>query len=1738
MNNFTENRTVKSLMLASILALGINTAYANDLAPVPKVAEEHPQGTLDKLAGQPIPNTDPVQYYPSDGSAYTLTKVQEGGNKPAEDNIVTQFDYDKQNYNITPVYYRLDLKQTTYGEGNSVKYYGWTNDGYGNKKFGEVEQTNADITVNYNSTTSSRYENTTDNSSLTIDSNFVGIQINNGANVYGGAIYNNGQDAKLGTINGDFINNGLTTDAVEGGAIFNNSNATIDTINGNFVGNFVHSTTINRAYGGALENESDAKIGTINGNFIGNYAQKDTYKAGMVDTMGGAIINWGDIDIINGDFIGNYAIVNSSEGGSSYGGALANWGDIDIINGAFIGNYTKSANYASGGAIYNTQTINNIIGDFIGNYAASDYGYTYGGAVANAVANAKIDNIIGDFIGNNGFSNSGQVFGAAIYNYQGLITNIEGNFIGNYVKSNSGFADGGAISNAGTITNISGNFMGNYAQASSAYAYGGVIYNSNGTIGKITGDFIGNYAKINSLNNNMSIARSGAIYNYSNNSETKIGNITGDFIGNYAEAIGANTEADGGAICNLFDGSLIESIAGNFINNHTISSNGYSQGGAIFNYNNGEIQNLTGDFINNYAQGTYAAGGAISNNYGKIGTLNSNFTNNRVIGQNTILGGAIYNGGSTVDTISGNFYNNTAESTNGNAQGGAIYNGGSTITNIIGDFKNNSIKGNSEIYGGAIYNSVCSITTISGNFTDNYAEAQTTYAKGGAIYNNKSNVDLTLLNSSFTNNYAKAISGTAYGGAIYTSSNLNIIADNSNIEFTGNYIEDPTQGKINNAVFVGTSNTNSPTITLKTQNNGKIIFNDTIDGGAISNSIVDRTYQYNINLTGDNTGTISLYNDITNANISSNNNTIDLANGEIKNYDFVSMNAGENSRLNLDIDFTNKTADTITTTNLSSGSLILNTLNILSTTEDVVTIQIIKNTDSNSTLQLALGDNVHIMGNMDADTPWLENIMDYIPITVNNNDIFAWENGLSIVTTDTINDSIKIDHNLIYDTLDLIASKVTPDDRNFNFITADNYNLSKDLSVVSEGTLNINGLGVTTPSTINAQDHTLFDLQNDTTLNIKDVVIENSKDFAINAENTNSVVNLTNTSIKNTNGTGIISNIDLNITADGAKSEFSGNKIAFDIKGTDKTLTLKAINEGEITLADIVKGVDGFNVKLTGDDKSKINVNNNINNANLNLENTNLYLSKEDLLNNSLSLTLNSGNINLQNNSIGTMHLPTLNLNGTTNLSLDVDLANESMDRITADNYNVITDAIFNVNQLNLISTTSKESVKILFADEPLAGNVKYSIENNISYNGTNTIYSPIYKYNVSYGVDAEDKLGYFFFNRGGAGSGGNASDGYNPSVLSSPVAAQSGAYATQNATFNYAFQHADSFMPLPAIERFALRNANKYAITGYDKLDAVDNEFRNKAIWVRPYTSFENIPLKNGPKVDTITYGTLIGGDSDFKELRNGWGTIFTGYIGYNGSSQSYSGVNTYQNGGLIGATQTFYKGNFFTALTASAGATAGESHNMYGHENFSSLMAGVANKSGYNIEFKEGKFIIQPTLMLAYSFINTFDYTNSAGVKINSDPLHAIQINPNVKFIGNLKNGWQPYASVGMVWNILDDTKVMANDVRLPEMSVKPYVEYGVGVQKRWKDRCTGYLQAMIRNGGRNGIVLTGGFRWAIGKEGKPIEKVSNPQNKTAQASNNDRKILKQLSPAQRTALGAKPQNTTRTSCIGEVK
>ena len=153
-----------------------------------------------------------------------------------------------------------------------------------------------------------------------------------------------------------------------------------------------------------------------------------------------------------------------------------------------------------------------------------------------------------------------------------------------------------------------------------------------------------------------------------------------------------------------------------------------------------------------------------------------------------------------------------------------------------------------------------------------------------------------------------------------------------------------------------------------------------------------------------------------------------------------------------------------------------------------------------------------------------------------------------------------------------------------------------------------------------------------------------------------------------------------------------------------------------------------------------------------------------------------------------------------------------------------------------------------------------------------------------------------------------------------------------------------------------------------------------------------------------------------------------------------------------------------------------------MFGRDEINLLTAGAAIKTGYNWELFNGKFIVQPNVLAAYTFVNTFDYTTKAGVRIKSDPLNAITAAPGVKFIGNLKNGWQPYLSVSVVMNFLDETEFSANEVTLPEMSIKPYVLYGVGVQKRWGERFTGFIQTMFRSGGRNGVGFNLGLRWSF--------------------------------------------------------
>ena len=451
-----------------------------------------------------------------------------------------------------------------------------------------------------------------------------------------------------------------------------------------------------------------------------------------------------------------------------------------------------------------------------------------------------------------------------------------------------------------------------------------------------------------------------------------------------------------------------------------------------------------------------------------------------------------------------------------------------------------------------------------------------------------------------------------------------------------------------------------------------------------------------------------------------------------------------------------------------------------------------------------------------------------------------------------------------------------------------------------------------------------------------------------------------------------------------------------------------------------------------------------------------------------------------------------MTMNKDLNLSVDVDLANVSMDKLSADSLSG--DGYITIKSMNMLSDAKENKTRVDFANEALKNNVKTDVH-VVSY-------SPIWMYGVAY----DKESGQFLFTKGGNGNGGDYT-AFNPSVLSSSVATQVSGQITMSQTFGEAFQHSDWFFKFSKVDRFARLNSGKFAIsTDYNgNLGSIGTGYENHGIWYRPYSTFETINLKNGPKVNMISYGTMVGGDSDFRLLKHGWANVGTAYIGYHGTQFNYGGtglysqgVNATTNGGVLGLTETFYKGNFYTALTATAGGNFSEIHGMYGKEDIPMLMGGIASKSGYNIELNKGKFIIQPNLLMSYSFVTTFNSTNSVGVKINNKPMHTIQLNPNLRFIGNTKNGWQPYATVGMVWNMVNTTEATANNIELPGMSTKPYIEYGLGIQKLWNDRFSAYGQATVRNGGRNGVALTAGMRWALGKEG------SKPQNVLAPTPN----------------------------------
>ena len=596
---------------------------------------------------------------------------------------------------------------------------------------------------------------------------------NNSADVEGGAI-------DINTVNGNpevsisgskFINNS----ASYGGAIVNVKDLTVR--NTEFVNNTPDAIFNYVGFGGNLdlgiENFTDLQnaIGLVTGTLTlnQNVAMTDDEAANFVN---GVIINkniridgkghtidaknLGRIFEIDGGFAVTLTNVTLINGNATVGGAIYNFGNLDLVYVNFVNNTAKYGgaimNYAYGLVLDDSTFTNNTakIGGAI--YNSADCFVVGNSTFANNTATSNGGVIfnygIGFVVGNSTFVNNSAADGA------GAIMNGGRGF----VVGNSTFANNTATSKGGAIYNYGIGFVvGNSTFANNTAEDAGAVYNEgdNSVVGNST--FV----------NNTATSIGGAIIN---NGKLVVDNSAfEDNAANYY----------GGAIFNWDDLQVTNSaFDGNdiLVRNIRAMDNVDHGGAAIYNWKNGKLDISKSNFTNNiknYKNGDRLVGAVAT--IGDATISDSYFVNNsgRWGGALSVMGGEFSIATNFIDIDGTKFVNNSA------LYGGAMFVWGSNYSISNSVFDNNSAFGKGNMTpnnnnGGALVvtqgNIPISGTIINSNFTNNKAQY------GGAAWINEGTIDIS--NSNFINNTATVEAGAIGFEPAYTKITATVYGTN------------------------------------------------------------------------------------------------------------------------------------------------------------------------------------------------------------------------------------------------------------------------------------------------------------------------------------------------------------------------------------------------------------------------------------------------------------------------------------------------------------------------------------------------------------------------------------------------------------------------------------------------------------------------------------------------------------------------------------------------------------------------------------------------------------------------------------------------------------------------------------------------------------------------------------------------------------------------------------------------
>lgn len=1483
------------------------------------------------------------------------------------------------------------------------------------------------------------------NASLTVETSLQNSSsINNSSSIVTTEITNQSGASITGVSGSIEISNGGTNDGsitqnivnVTAGTLTNSGTISAETFN-----NSGQLTGTGKLIAAGGSNSTTIEQDTIE--ITGNYTNNGTMTANKEFTNASSDITG------NGSLIIKDSTGNSSNGGSISqaivnisGNKFTNTGSITASQ-----EFTNSAAIEGAGSISASQGGTNT-GSITQNEVTTGGTFNNGdGTTAGTITTDKLTNN-GTFNNNSGSS----IISDEIINNDKFINNgsIGSSPDKGTIDNKGTFTNNGSII-ASTITNETGkefiNNSGNEITADSFTNQGSVTNN-----GTINAGSLNNSSSITGNTGSLTISNGGTI---SGTISQKIVSVTGGTLNN-ENSITANEFNNSATISG--SGSLTATtgnnsgnitqdnvtIKGDYTNTGTITSNdnftnsgNISGGGGKLIVNKGSNSGSisqdtletsgtfenTGSIIANITNGgTFTNNGTIGTNQNKAEiTNNGTFTNN-----NSVIASAITNNADKTFTNAGNVVTDTITN-NGTFDGkGSITIGGGENTGTITQ-NNITINGNFANNGDmTANNSFSNSADITGGGNLNINNGNNT----GNITQGEITVDGKLTNTG----------GSISAGSIANNGTISL-ENGSSLEITGS---DGTLGGIIDAIGTGNNlaaGNNNVTGTINIGNSSTASDLTLESGNVVADAVVNITQNGEFKLEGGETtlnsndtwaGKVSLNGGNLTTNVTQ-NGILDADTGELT-VGSGSLTIGQGSSIAGDV--TTEIADG-TTLNINNGGEV--TLNSGDNWNGTVSLNggklDVSGLTANETLHGNSGDLIAGTGNLNIGTgSYIENevaIQTSGNINITGDGIVGIDDNDTLASSSVI--SLKNNGTLNYGNTQNPSFKIEAESGNLNLLEKSNMTIDDSSSIA---------------------DAVALDIQKNATLTLASAEINLDKADKWNGiiDNQGGTINTDNVTQSSSTAALIqnagTTNIDntSNITL-GEKSEISGG----DINITNNSV-LNTVN------AHITGG------NMTIDENSAFVVKNGT------FELDKIIASGDGAMQNALIHTMN-GERNMS--SIGE-----LNIANQANFNIDI---HARSNQITSNDQFMVGsmtgDGVARIDQWSLNGDIFGWDAPIdrnivldhIFVDKdgnPLEGNIEITRDATLT------------------------PIGWYQLNQHGSGAGALYSLDmikFNPHVFRGQVTTIA-QWQNQLAIDDMLFTHS---MVLPSFKdedggvASSGLMANRYAATN-PLFAPYQYSRKDGGLWYKMYGNFENLNmnLSGLGRVGNNSYGALIGADFGLKELKNGWKFMPTAYIGYNGAHQTYPGVGAYQNGGQAGFLGTWYKNNWIIGGLV-YGGIYDNVMNVGGHaDNTFNYFAGAATKFAYNWRFHRD-WVLQPNFMAAYNFFGQQNWHSDYGqMGMMAGMLNGVNVAPGINLIWE-KETFSIYGTLQYMYNVNGAVGGQAGNVGLPQLEMeRGYIQYGIGFTKKFTDRFSGYLQAVLRNAGRTGCGFQMGFNFLLGK------------------------------------------------------